>query len=98
MMPAKAKPVNAVEGVDHFGSENDARNEPNKSNSATIETSDVSLNSEMKLLTRFGMTWRSACGSTISEVVFHQDSPVPQPPRPARAESQLTRHGRSRPG
>src|SRR6476469_8755274 len=75
MMPAKAKPVNAVDGVDHFGSENDARSEPKRSNSATIETSEVSLNSEMKLLTRFGMTWRSACGNTISDVVFHQDSP-----------------------
>src|ERR1700752_3760352 len=75
MMPAKAKPVNAVDGVDHFGSENEARSEPSKSNNATIDTSEVSLNSEMKLLTRFGMTWRSACGSTISDVVFHHDRP-----------------------
>src|SRR3954470_5596631 len=75
MIPAKAKPVNNVDGADHFGSANEARSEPSKSNSATIETSDVSLNSEMKLLTRFGITWRSACGSTISDVVFHQDNP-----------------------
>src|SRR5438445_8039984 len=75
MMPAKAKPVNAVDGVDHFGSENDALSEPSRSNNATIETSEVSLNNEMKLLTRFGMTWRSACGSTISDVIFHQERP-----------------------
>src|SRR4051794_17776172 len=75
MISGKGKPGEAGDGGDHFGSENDARSEPRRSNSATIETSDVSLNSEMKLLTRFGMTWRSACGSTISEVVFHQDSP-----------------------
>src|SRR3954453_15842477 len=74
MIPAKANPVNAVDDDDHLGSENDAGREPKRSNKATIETNDVSLNSEMKLLTRFGMTWRSACGRTISEVVFHQDS------------------------
>src|SRR4029079_7030842 len=75
MIPAEANPVKAGGGQDHFGSENDARSEPSRSNSATMETREVSLNSEMKLLTRFGMTCRSARGSTLSEVVFHQDSP-----------------------
>src|SRR3954462_15914518 len=75
MIPAKANPGNAVDGDDQLGCEDDARSGPKRSNSATIETSEASLNSEMKLLPGFGMTWRSACGSTISEVVFHQDSP-----------------------
>ena len=57
-MPVKAKPVNAVVGVAQTGSENEARKLPSKSNSATIETSEVSLNNAMKLLTRPGMTWR----------------------------------------
>ncbi len=48
---------------------------PSRSNSATIETSEVSLNSAMKLLTRPGMTCRRACGITISAVVFHYDRP-----------------------
>jgi hypothetical protein len=52
--PGEAKPVNNVVGVDQFGSENDARNDPRRSNSATIETSEVSLNRPMKLLTRLG--------------------------------------------
>jgi hypothetical protein len=71
----KAKPVNNVVGVDHTGSAKAARNCPSKSNSATMETSDVSLNNAMKLLTRPGMTWRSACGITISPVVFAHDRP-----------------------
>ena len=48
--------VNSVVGVDQTGSLKEARSCPSKSNSATIETSDVSLNSAMKLLTRPGMT------------------------------------------
>src|SRR5665213_3116363 len=74
-MPAKAKPVNRVEGVAQTGSENVACSEPNRSNSATIDTSEVSLHNELKLLTIPGMTWRNACGSTINAVVFHQDRP-----------------------
>ena len=45
-----------VVGVDQTGSLKDARSDPSKSNSATIETSEVSLNNAMKLLTRPGMT------------------------------------------
>src|SRR6266487_869221 len=75
MIPANAKPVNNVVGGDQFGSENDPRNDPNRSNSATIETSEVSLNRLMKLLTRLGMTWRNACGITTSAVVLLQDRP-----------------------
>ena len=67
--------MNAVVGVAQFGSEKEARSWPRRSNSATIDTSEVSLNSAMKLLTRPGMTWRSACGITTSAVVFHQESP-----------------------
>jgi len=52
----KAKPVNSVVGVAQTGSENAARNCRARSNSATINTSEVSLNSAMKLLTRPGMT------------------------------------------
>src|ERR1700722_12883815 len=74
-MPAKAKPVNKVDGVDQFGSEKEARKLPHRSNRAKIDTSEVSLNNPMKLLTMPGMTWRKACGSTISAVVFHQDRP-----------------------
>jgi hypothetical protein len=42
MMPAKAKPVNNVVGVDQTGSLKEARSDPSRSNRATIETSDVS--------------------------------------------------------
>ena len=44
MIPVKAKPVNSVVGVDQTGSENDALSCPSRSNNATIETSEVSLN------------------------------------------------------
>src|SRR5262249_21615198 len=71
----KGKPVKSVVGVAQVGSLKEARSCPSRSNSATIETSEVSLNSAMKLLTRPGMTWRKACGITISAVVFHQDRP-----------------------
>jgi hypothetical protein len=56
MMPVKANPVNSVVGVAQTGSANEARRLPSRSNSATIETNDVSLNSAMKLFTRPGMT------------------------------------------
>ena len=46
----KANPVNSVVGVAQTGSANEARNCPSKSNSATIETSEVSLNRPMKLM------------------------------------------------
>ena len=66
----EGEPVNSVVGVAHVGSANEARKLPSRSNSATIDTSEVSLNNAIKLLTNPGMTCRKACGITISPVVF----------------------------
>jgi hypothetical protein len=43
---------------------------PIGSSSAMIATSVVSLNSEMKLLTRFGIEIFSACGMMTSRIAF----------------------------
>lgn len=43
--------------------------EPSRSNMAMISTREVSLKAPMKMLTKVGMTMRSACGNTTKRMV-----------------------------
>ena len=64
----KAKPVNSVVGVAQTGSENDARELPEQSRtSATIETSEVSLNKRDEAV--------DEAGNDVAQGLRHHDQP-----------------------